>query len=239
MRLLKPALSIFLSALYCACFGQHTTHAHVAYFKTSTNDYSQYYYREIVIVPGLILQSRTKDTRYDANSDYVLIWYNQDEVSVVELMKDFFDFGQRLFTDELDDMLFTTLMWGKEKTWIGYDEDKTRWRICFADQFQHYSCETGKDGLSYLFEGIDQIDLLIDEYNKIVDSYNSDNLLLGCEYYESKLDQIEKEAIALKARLNYDDFTGNDPYWELYLNFLGTCTDLENSSKELKSSICE
>ena len=75
-------------------------------YKKENNSYSDYYWREIVFVSGEYLNTESPNNQIDDSKTYVMIWFSQSEVALVELeqkifqrlkiSQDSFDFGCKL-----------------------------------------------------------------------------------------------------------------------------------------------
>ena len=218
-------------------FGQLLINAYVATFSPTTLDYSDYFFRKVTIIPGLSLKVKTKDPNYDSNADYILLRFSQTEVAIIKLKDNLLDFGQRLDFDSMDESFFRIALMSKKKTWEGYDQDKSKWRICFGSEYDKYSCETKKDDLFFLIDGSNVLAKLIEDYNRILE-FSKSSTASNCESNKNLLNSIESNAKDLKDRFESDSFRGNDPYWETYIEFIKSCTEVENKSNELSKSLC-
>lgn len=234
-QILTIMFSLFIST---ATFSQLNINAHVATFSTSSLSYSDYYYRQVTIVTGVILKLRTNNQNFDGTADYVIISFSQDEVAIIKLREDLFDFGQRLNFATMSESSFKLLLAYKNKTWDGYDQDNTKWRICFGNEYEKYSCDTKTDPLYYLIDGSKKLSTLIDDYNRIINILKSGNIS-NCQYYKSQLTNIETIAKELKDRFPYGSFMGKDPYWDSFLEFLGDCTEVQSISSEIARDLCK
>lgn len=65
------------------CFGQLTVNIGVKY-QRSDKTYSEYYFRDIDLLTGVELNTKTKTQNYDSNSDYALVWFGQNEVAIIK-----------------------------------------------------------------------------------------------------------------------------------------------------------
>jgi hypothetical protein len=219
-------------------YSQFTINAYVSTFSTTSLSYSDYYYREVNVITGVILRSRTQNQNFDGNADYILVRFSQTEVAVIKLRENLFDFGQRINFNSMDESSFRMSIMYKKNTWDGYDQVNSKWRICFANEYGKYNCETKKDDLYYLLDGAKTLSVIINDYNRILESCKGSNLN-NCENYKSQLNTIESQAKELKDRFEYHAFFGNDPYWEKFLEFLRSCTEVEKKSNELYKTICK
>lgn len=235
---MRPFRIFFLLLISFSSFGQLKVKAHIAYFKKTDLSYSEYFFREITLVPGVSLAQKTGDNSYDALKDYVLIWFSQDQVAVIKLKEDLFNNYQRISFREVDEYALNLALSGKNKTLEGYDRENIKWRICFASEYMKYSCSTDTEPLALLFDGIREADKLIENYNRILESSKNSKKPDNCRLYSSELESIIQKAKDLKDRLTYQSFSGDDPYWNTYLEFLRTCTDVEKRSIELKRINC-
>lgn len=228
-------LNIFILLLIpFSSSGQLKVKAHIAYFKKTELSYSEYVFREITLVPGVILVQKTGNNSYDALKDYVLIRFAQDQVAIIKLKDDLFNNYQRVSFRQVGEDALNLALLGKNKTFDGYDQDNTKWRICFVSEYLKYSCSTDPEPLALLFDGIKEADKLIGNYNRILELSKTGNRSDNCRLYSNELESITQKAKDLKDKLTYQSFSGDDPYWNRYLEFLRTCADIEKSSVDLK-----
>ena len=123
-------LFLFVCLISQYCFGILTVEAGVKY-RRSDYTYSDYYFRKIDLHTGVELNKATKTQNYDSNSDYVLIWFAQDQVAIIKLKEKiknsiYRTSGEPINKSELD---VSCQFFGYMKE--GTDQDGTVWRICF------------------------------------------------------------------------------------------------------------
>ncbi len=59
-------------------------------YKKENDSYSDYYWREIVFVSGEYLNQETQHEQIDDSKTYVMIWFSQSEVAIIELEQKIF-----------------------------------------------------------------------------------------------------------------------------------------------------
>ena len=126
----KLLLLLFVGIITQYCFGRLTVEAGVKY-KKSNNSYSEYYFREIDLYTGVELNRATKTQDYNSDSDYVLIWFAQNQVAIIKLKEKIKTNLYRTIGEPINKTEFemNCQVFGYMKE--GTDQDGTVWKICF------------------------------------------------------------------------------------------------------------
>ncbi|MBD3615380.1 MAG: hypothetical protein HUJ22_02320 [Gracilimonas sp.] len=126
---------------YCLCFligfllfvnsthllAQLTVEAGVSY-QMEDDEFSDYYWREVDIVSGSILNRNSILNEYSFSSDYVIVWFSQNEAAVIELTSVRFSSITR---SEISKDIFNFTLRLKGDDHKGVDKNGTNWKICF------------------------------------------------------------------------------------------------------------
>ncbi len=132
-------LLIFIGILTQFCFGQLTVNIGVKYHR-SDNTYSDYYFRDIDLLTGVELNTRTKTQNYDRYSDYALVWFSQNEVAIIKLKDKIQTDVDRLMGKPISKfgLDFNCQIYGYQKE--GTDQDGTVWKLCFYSDVLRTLC---------------------------------------------------------------------------------------------------
>lgn len=120
------------------CFGQLSINAAVSY-KTKDGSYSEPYIRKVQIETGSRLNKKVGSADYDANSDYILVWFSQNEVAIIKTNIIFCPGNSRIMNEQISKTCFDLHCRFKGYTVKGTDQDGDEWRFCFNDLFPN-SC---------------------------------------------------------------------------------------------------
>lgn len=116
---------------------QHQTNAHVKYQKAS-GEYSDFYYREVTVIGGRNLNRETDSQDYSSDKDYVLVWFDQDEVSIIELRdSEFTDIS----TPEISKGSFEITIEVDGFEYKGLDQSGRFWKVCFTSKGMDMLCD--------------------------------------------------------------------------------------------------
>ena len=130
-------LIIIFHCLYTDTFAQYTVNAYVKY-QNNDGEYSDYFQRDVDLISGSKLNRSTSSSNYSYNSDYVLVWFSNNQVAIIELETVRFS---STFNSEITDISFDI---GKQINGIkhkGIDENGVQWYICFTAPFyESYVC---------------------------------------------------------------------------------------------------
>jgi len=100
-------------------------------YQKNDKSYSDYYYKEIVIESGGLLNKKTGTLNYSKDSDYILIWFDYGEVAIVKLEYPIVEgFSRIMMRDDIiteQDFKSYCLF---HQTFYGIDRQKKRWKIC-------------------------------------------------------------------------------------------------------------
>ena len=121
---MKKLILILLISLLCFSWG-----AEAKYRRTATVKYqkqygwSKLYTVEVNFMSGHELNIATKTISYDAISVYAIIFWSQDQVTIIKL-KTFLACGFEVTKECIDDFMMDLQ---------GFDQDGDKWNICLID----------------------------------------------------------------------------------------------------------